>query len=345
VVYEETHATTTNAQGLVSLNVGGGTSVTGTFSGIQWGSGNKFLQVLMNAGNGNIDLGTQQMMSVPYALFSEKTRFAENGFSHVSSSGDTLFWLNGDYSIISGISAINAPQEFNGNSLLPDIRTCENVDVAVSGCDNQDSILYFDKYYNLVEIGGQCWFSENLATNAFNDGTYLSGWTAGSITTVPALSIANVEGEEYYYNWWAVNDEKNICPVGWHVPSDCEWMYLEKNIGIPKWKLEELDDSHRASTAQCLKLIANSELWVDVNEGLVPNNITGFSSLPMGIFWSSQQNPQSLYHSASWWTSTSEFFGNVGYRYPILRELSIFTLSRSFDDPGNSARSVRCIKD
>ena len=36
VVYEETHATTTNAQGLVSLNVGGGVAVTGTFSGIQW---------------------------------------------------------------------------------------------------------------------------------------------------------------------------------------------------------------------------------------------------------------------------------------------------------------------
>jgi uncharacterized protein (TIGR02145 family) len=73
VVYEETHATTTNAQGLVSLNVGGGTAVIGTFSGIQWGTGSKFFHVLMNSGNGVVDLGTQQMMSVPYALYAAQS--------------------------------------------------------------------------------------------------------------------------------------------------------------------------------------------------------------------------------------------------------------------------------
>ncbi len=88
VVYEETHATTTNAQGLVSLNVGGGTAVTGTFSGIQWGTGSKFLHVLMNAGYGVVDLGTQQMMSVPYALYAENTGQSNNpsSFSYNSVS-------------------------------------------------------------------------------------------------------------------------------------------------------------------------------------------------------------------------------------------------------------------
>ena len=79
VVYEETHATTTNAQGLVSLNVGGGTAMTGTFSGIQWGTGSKFLHVLMNAGNGVVDLGTQQMMSVPYALYAANSQPGPQG--------------------------------------------------------------------------------------------------------------------------------------------------------------------------------------------------------------------------------------------------------------------------
>lgn len=69
VVYEENHSATTNSQGLISLNVGNGVVVSGTFSGINWGSGSKFLHVLMNAGNGVVDLGTQQMMSVPYALY------------------------------------------------------------------------------------------------------------------------------------------------------------------------------------------------------------------------------------------------------------------------------------
>jgi hypothetical protein len=72
VVYEENHTTASNAQGLVALNVGGGTPTSGSFNSINWGNGAKFLHVLMNAGNGAIDLGTQQMMSVPYALYAEK---------------------------------------------------------------------------------------------------------------------------------------------------------------------------------------------------------------------------------------------------------------------------------
>ena len=44
VVYQETHSISTNAQGLVSLNVGGGNAVTGTFGNINWGAGSKFLQ-------------------------------------------------------------------------------------------------------------------------------------------------------------------------------------------------------------------------------------------------------------------------------------------------------------
>ncbi len=71
VVYQESQALTSNAQGLVSCFVGNGTAAQGIFSNINWGTGAKFLHVLMNSGNGEVDLGTQQMMSVPYALYAE----------------------------------------------------------------------------------------------------------------------------------------------------------------------------------------------------------------------------------------------------------------------------------
>ncbi|MEN9394972.1 MAG: hypothetical protein RL362_1193 [Bacteroidota bacterium] len=100
VVYEETHAVTSNSQGLVSMNVGSGTVVTGAFDNINWGGGNKFLHVLMNAGNGNIDLGTQQMMSVPYALYAEDVNV------RVSVTGDSLF-IGNQVSIVPGVSAAN----------------------------------------------------------------------------------------------------------------------------------------------------------------------------------------------------------------------------------------------
>jgi len=128
VGYEETHATITNAQGLVSLNVGGGTAMTGTFSGIQWGTGSKFLQVLMNAGNGVIDLGTQQMMSVPYALYAEDVNV------RVSVTGDSLF-IGDQVSIVPGVSAANPANISNyGSVLLPGNTTCQNEYISVTGC-------------------------------------------------------------------------------------------------------------------------------------------------------------------------------------------------------------------
>jgi len=72
IVYQETHATTTSAAAMLTLTIGQGTPVSGNFSTINWGNGAKFMQVELDANGGNnyVDLGTQQMMSVPFALYS-----------------------------------------------------------------------------------------------------------------------------------------------------------------------------------------------------------------------------------------------------------------------------------
>jgi hypothetical protein len=79
IKYQETHNPTTSALGLFSVNVGMGTVVSGTFSGINWGKNAKFLQVELNTTGGTTytDLGTTQMMSVPYALYAGR---AESSF-------------------------------------------------------------------------------------------------------------------------------------------------------------------------------------------------------------------------------------------------------------------------
>jgi hypothetical protein len=71
-VYTETHAPTTDANGLFTLTIGGGTATVGTFAGINWAiGGGKWLQVSMDAAGGTAYqlLGSSQLMSVPYALF------------------------------------------------------------------------------------------------------------------------------------------------------------------------------------------------------------------------------------------------------------------------------------
>ena len=183
VVFEETHNTTSNAQGLIILNVGAGNAVTGTFRSINWGSDAKFLHVLMNTGDGIVDLGTQQMMSVPYALYAEDVNV------RVSATGDTLF-VGNQFSIVPGLSAAN-PQSMSGLGavVLPDNTTCQTLYISVNGCNGQDSLLYNDTYYDLVDINGQCWFAENLATSLYNDGTAIpnvTGFAAWGALSTPA---------------------------------------------------------------------------------------------------------------------------------------------------------------
>ena len=72
-VYVETHTTTTNANGLATVEIGGGSVVSGTFATINWGSGTYYLKTEADPAGGSsyTIVGTSQLLSVPYALFSK----------------------------------------------------------------------------------------------------------------------------------------------------------------------------------------------------------------------------------------------------------------------------------
>ena len=72
VAYSETQTASTNANGLVSLEIGAGTVVTGTFAGINWGNGPYFIKTQTDptGGTNYTIVGSSQLLSVPYALFS-----------------------------------------------------------------------------------------------------------------------------------------------------------------------------------------------------------------------------------------------------------------------------------
>lgn len=71
IVYTETQNSTTNQFGIFTVVIGGGTVIQGNFSTINWANGTKFLQVEMDAAGGTnyLDMGTAQLLSVPYALY------------------------------------------------------------------------------------------------------------------------------------------------------------------------------------------------------------------------------------------------------------------------------------
>lgn len=111
VVYKETHTAATNAFGVFSISVGGGTIVNGIFSSIDWGSGSKFIEVEadFNGGTSYTSMGASQLLSVPYALYSQNGTPGPKGDK--GDKGDAgVAGLKGD----KGDSGIAGPQGLPG---------------------------------------------------------------------------------------------------------------------------------------------------------------------------------------------------------------------------------------
>jgi len=93
LLYREIHSTSTNKNGLINLKIGSQTSDYGIFAVIDWSEGAKYMKVEIDDGDGYDDLGTFQLLSVPYALYAKSASKAEVlGQSNVySTQSDTLF--------------------------------------------------------------------------------------------------------------------------------------------------------------------------------------------------------------------------------------------------------------
>jgi uncharacterized protein (TIGR02145 family) len=332
VVYQESHSLTSNTQGLVSCVVGNGVVSQGSFSNINWGSGAKFLHVMM----GTTDLGTQQMLSVPYALY------AGNTAVRVSATGDTLT-VGGNSVIVPGISAANPQVQSNGGlgaQVLAGNTTCANEYISVTGCGGQTSLTYDGRTYDLVEIGGQCWFADNLATDQYRNGdpipTGLSN-TTWQNTTAGAYAIYNNDpvNDSIYgklYNWYTTVDSRGLCPSGWHVPTDCEWMYLEGSLGMPLTDQETA--GWRGVIGGEMKATSN---WTYLN--LENTNSSGFAALPGGYRFNDIYSAIGIY--CEWWSSTE--FSSIG-AWPRRLDHSSSLVGRVIDDK-RVGLNIRCIKD
>jgi hypothetical protein len=110
IIYQETATPTTNSFGLFTLGIGTGTPVTGTFAGINWGNGiTKFLKVeIAPQVNGPYNLqGTTQIMSVPYALYAEKTKLLAGNNTISITNGNTI---TGNYQAANNTISITGNQ-------------------------------------------------------------------------------------------------------------------------------------------------------------------------------------------------------------------------------------------
>jgi uncharacterized protein (TIGR02145 family) len=334
IVFEEGQTAVTNSNGLVSIEIGGGTLLSGNFQTINWGNGPYFLKTETdpNGGNNYSITGTTQILSVPYALFSG------NGISGISASGDTLYLGSGNHLIVPGISAANAPQPFNGaHSCGAD--SMHNTNLNYGSMIDQDG-----NTYKTITIGTQEWMAENLKASHYRNGNLIpmlgnntdwqnntngaAAWPAGDSTT-HACPYGKL------YNWFAAGNASGICPAGWHLPSDTEWNLL----------IAQLDPGLVINTYGIQSTFAGGQLksasgqyWLSPNTGA--GNASGFSAPGAGI-----RDVDGTYLSFKdfgfFWSATPDLGSTVFYRGLYSNFAEAFRNAANT----NVGMSVRCVKD
>ncbi len=114
VLYQEEHSVTTNQFGLFNVVIGQGTALQNAFSTINWSLGKKYLEVEADFGNGYENMGTTQLVSVPYALYAETSGDGppgKNSVIRVDTIAPGLACTYGGVRVLYGL-------DDNGNGLL-----------------------------------------------------------------------------------------------------------------------------------------------------------------------------------------------------------------------------------
>jgi uncharacterized protein (TIGR02145 family) len=188
--------------------------------------------------------------------------------------------------------------------------------------------------YRTIQIGNQIWMSENLKTTKFQDGTPLSNtsqvdnatWAAATASNkywaLVSGTTANTQTYGLVYNQFAVTGStvggaanNNLCPVGWHVPTNAEFLTLNSFL------------SANAGTQ-----MKSTTLWASGGNG---TNSSGFNGVPPGYRNTNGSWPNFSFYG-SFWTSSSGSNWNLNYNLATFDQ---------YTDSSLYGFSVRCLKD
>ena len=204
-----------------------------------------------------------------------------------------------------------------------------------------------DNEYRLKNIGGIVWMMENLKVTHLNDGTPIPEVTVnndwGNLSTMGRCWYSNNAAtyRDLYgalYNWHAVNTGR-LCPEGWRVPTDDDWMQVEKSLGMDPVVLDPPGYRGEEVNIGGMMKQTGTTVWNAPNLGAT--NESGFTGLPGGA--REYINGQFGFHKeyGFWWTSTETYPGMAFMRALAYDLTSIF---KNHYDMQNGF-SVRCVKE
>ena len=197
--YSEDHTLSTDDLGQVSLVIGQGTPTTGVFSEIDWSIGNYYLAIELNTGAGFVSMGTSQLFSVPYAMYSNSSGSLPEGVSQ----GDILIWD-------ATLSAWTVSNNYNASPTT--ITTIPSSNELTQ--DNQNNYFVFTGVgYNIESDGGYSIEQKGIVyditpnptieqSTVVDDGLGMAGGTN--------LTLNLEQNSTYYYRAFARNSQGTV---------------------------------------------------------------------------------------------------------------------------------------
>lgn len=314
-------------------------------------------------------------LKVPVASFTSNLTFISPGssvqFTDLSAKTPTTWlWNFGDGNIstsqnpshtfpIEGLFTVSLAVS---NSFGTDTAIKINyITVSAGGTETGTVADYDGNLYNTVKIGDQWWMAEDIKTTHFADGEAIpvvednTAWINLGYTDKARCFYDNSlqNGNTYgaLYSWAAAmngagtseinpSGVRGVCPDGWHLPSDAEWIELEMFLGM---SFAQADAFGWRGTDEGSKMKATYG-WLNNGNG---TNTSGFSALPGGTRLNGPFD--GLGGTARYW-STTEYINITHYAFTRTLDyqhsgVGWFFANHYYGFPKDFGLSVRCVKD
>jgi uncharacterized protein (TIGR02145 family) len=230
--------------------------------------------------------------------------------------------------------------------IIPENATCASATISATPCTSGEIAsginggIRGNKYangangtYSVVEIGGQCWMQESIDVNPTESPTWVNssdvGWYGYYNDNYQAAGEGTLLQWSAAMNGATTERAQGVCPTDWHIPSDCEWMYLENSLGMTIAEQQGTGWRNSGTVGSKLStLTANG------------TNSSGFTALLAGYrITNGTFSIRGTY--GAWWSSSESSASNALYRSLISSQAGVFRYSYNKDN----GFSVRCLKD